>query len=309
MNLYHVNRSCPISGRPPHRVLGYISAAEIGKANKTYRDDYMAILGIDPKDRFPIVQSTASGCIYAGWNPTDDFLHKLYEDVIDHSKTLTETIGYRAELCRLSAQVYESAERHFQSSPKPLRALDFGCGYGAILDILSCRDLVCYGYEPSMNRRKSAHLAGKNIFMESAQIMGKGPFDLVICTEVLEHLSEPLKALRFMKDNAHSQTIFAFTVPQCETRFVKDGLSAAGYRILPRVINPWEHLNYFSWRTLRRLLDQAGFEVIYDMGLALRIGFLPAERGLSRYKNIAGALKRILSHCYGHSTQVVCRLK
>jgi cyclopropane fatty-acyl-phospholipid synthase-like methyltransferase len=145
--------------------------------------------------------------------------------------------------------------------------LDYGCGYGSLLRILAGGGVRAIGYEPSDARQESAAPGSFEIFSSLDQVTACGPFDLFVCTEVLEHIADPRAALRFMRKNAAPSALLGITVPDCEQSYVEasfDGLAGGG-RLSP-VFNPWEHLNYFSASSLRRLLEEEGFTVINDFG-------------------------------------------
>ena len=109
MKRFPINRCCPVSGEPHSRVLTYLPAAVVGAANPTYRPDFANILGISPEDEFPIVESP-SGFVFSGWLPRDDFLRRVYEDVIDHSKTITETSNTVARYWSSAAPLYKPSK-------------------------------------------------------------------------------------------------------------------------------------------------------------------------------------------------------
>ena len=70
-----------------------------------------------------------------------------------------------------------------------------------------------------------------------------------------------------MKMHASPGALLGITVPDCEPSYVDACLKGlAQQKYLPPVINPWEHLNYFSAESLRRLLVEEGFSVISDFG-------------------------------------------
>lgn len=262
---FPINRSCPVTGKAATRVLAHISAATIAANNPTYRASFTEILGISPADEFPIVEGP-DGFVFSGWLPPSDFLRRIYEDVIDHSRTITHTVAYRAALLDFAAALLVAAQRR----PPPAtgrRLLDYGCGYGALLRILAGGEVRATGYEPSAARQSEASRAGFEIFNNLDQVEVAGPYDLLICTEVLEHVADPRAVLQFMRKNATPGALLGITVPCCERRYVEaclDGL-AAGKQLSP-VFNPWEHLNYFSAQSLRRLLAEEGFAVINDFG-------------------------------------------
>ena len=306
---FPINRCCPLSGEPHSRVLTYLPATVVGAANPTYRPNFADILGISPEDEFPIVESP-SGFVFSGWLPPDDFLRRVYEDVIDHSRTITETVEYRRALLELGGTFLQTVERHFPTSARPLRLLDFGCGYGALTRMLAGRDIQSFGYEPSAERNVRASRGGFEVLGSLDKVADVGPFDLFICTEVLEHVPDPREVLRFLRKHARPGALLAITVPQCAPAFIASCIATfLRDRLLPTVINPWEHLNYFSAESLRRLLAEESFKVINDFGRAkpayeasTRIGDATSLK--SRVRNGLRLMKRALATA--QSTELIC---
>ena len=242
---YPADRPCPLTGEPAARVIAHVPARVVKAANPTYRDDYAEILGISPDDEFPFVESPG-GFVYAGWTPPADFLRKVYEEVIDHSRTVTTTIAYRQMLLEFAAAFMRVVAE--DKTVRPLRLLDFGCGYGALLALLASRDIVAVGFEPSAERGKATTADGRfPVLTEEAALAAAGPFDLFVCTEVLEHVPDPRSALRLFKANGAPGALLALTVPQCEPPDVTHAFAAlAAEGRIGGVFNPWEHLNYFT---------------------------------------------------------------
>ena len=306
---FPINRCCPVSGEPHSRVLTYLPAAVVGAANPTYRPDFANILGISPEDEFPIVESP-SGFVFSGWLPRDDFLRRVYEDVIDHSKTMTETVEYRRALLELGGAFLQTVERHSISSARPLRLLDFGYGYGVLTRMLAGRDIQSFGYEPSAERNVRASHRGFEVLDSLDKVADVGPFDLFICTEVLEHVPDPREVLRFLRKHARPGALLAITVPQCAPVFIASSIATfLKDRLLPPVINPWEHLNYFSAESLRLLLAEERFKVVNDFGRAKPaydacLGIGEATSLKSRVRNGLRLMKRALTT--SQSTELIC---
>ena len=309
MRKFPINRCCPISRERHLRLLTYLPAAVVAAANPTYRPDFAKILGISAEDEFPIVEGP-SGFVFSGWLPPDDFLRRLYEDVIDHSRTITETIEYRRALLEFGGAFLQTVEKYSVSSARPLRLLDFGCGYGALTRMLGGRDIKLFGYEQSTERSARASQGGFAVLDSLDKVADVGPFDLVVCTEVLEHVADPRGVLRFIKKHAPSGGLLAITVPQCDPTFIAHSIAVfLRDRLLPRVINPWEHLNYFSARSLRRLLAEEGFEVVNDFGRAKPaydacLGIGEATSLKSGVRNGLRLIKRALAT--SQSTELIC---
>ena len=304
-----VNRHCPLTDRPAARVLAYASAAAVARGNPTYRGGYADILGISPDDEFPFVEGP-TGFVYSGWLPPDDFLERVYEKVIDHAKTVTTTLAYRQVLLEFGGAFLQLAID--KGSAPPLRLLDYGCGYGALLQILSSRDIVSLGYEPSSERGQFTTAERRfQILNRPEQLADAGPFDLIVCTEVLEHVSDPRSVLRTFRRLAAPGALLAITVPQCEPAAVVDGFATlARERKLPIVFNPWEHLNYFSSADLSRLLAEEGFGIVRDYGAGHSFRQLAKHVGeptslMGRALRAARLFRRALRS--PHSTQLFCR--
>jgi SAM-dependent methyltransferase len=300
---YPVNRTCPLSGSAPTRLLGHMRAGLVVAANPTYRPEALSVLGLDSDDRFPVMESP-TGFAFSGWLPDAGFLKRAYDDAVDHSRTMTETPWYRQFLLELAARLLETRSETSQS----LKVLDFGCGYAALLGMLACRDVQCVGYEPSAMRR--ARTANLEILSDLSDVAARGPFDLLICTEVLEHTPVPSEALRALKVNAAAGAFLLVTVPCCETAYLRqalDGFNAG--RPHPPMFNPWEHLSYFRPADLRDLLAQEGFAVVADLGRAraARSALTAPDRpGLGNIIAAVRATKRLLSA--RPSTQLLCRV-
>jgi SAM-dependent methyltransferase len=310
MTQHPVNRDCPLTGEKHPSVLTYIPASAVCAANPTYRPNYCEILGISADDEFPIVESS-SGFVFSGWLPPNDFLRRVYEDLIDHSKTVTQTIEYRRALLEFGAAFLQTIERHSISSSRPLRLLDFGCGYGALTRMLLGRDIQSFGYEPSVERNIRASQCGFEVLDSLDEVADVGPFHLFICTEVLEHVPNPREVLRFLRKHASPGALLAITVPQCDLPFIPNSIAAfLKNGSLPQVINPWEHLNYFSTQSLRGLLAEEGFKVVIDFGRArpaydacLQIGSATSLK--SRLRNNLRLMKR--ASFSSQSTELFCQ--
>jgi hypothetical protein len=121
-------------------------------------------------------------------------------------------------------------------------------------------------------------------------------FDFVMLAHVLEHCSEPKQILQLLRPLGHEKTLFYFEVPyerpsldwagkgSWQERYLEALLQAqpllqlvdlysTAVRVKLDLIPPLglqkcsEHLNFFNDRSLQRLLDSAGFELL-ESGVA-----------------------------------------
>lgn len=96
-----------------------------------------------------------------------------------------------------------------------------------------------------------------------------GPFDVIVAGEVIEHVSNPGLFLDGIKRFMGEGSDLVLTTPNayCAMRFVYYGLR--GRRGKAEPVHP-DHVAYYSYSTLKLLVERHGFEVtrfyFYDLG-------------------------------------------
>jgi SAM-dependent methyltransferase len=122
------------------------------------------------------------------------------------------------------------------------RVLDFGGDQGQFIPTEFQSEK--YVYEIS----DVAVLEGITKISSKSSLHTSGEFDLIICSNVLEHLPYPSEALREMRAVATKDAFFFFDVP-----YDMPGQHPTFFH---------EHINYFSINSMRALLKTNGFLVI-----------------------------------------------
>lgn len=156
--------------------------------------------------------------------------------------------------------------KHFFRMIKPLKPvsiLDVGCGEGITLKKLE--DKKIGKKREGIDYSTDAIKIGKKIYPEL--ILSKGTvykmdfkddsFDLVICTEVLEHLENPVKAVEEMK--RVSSKYIVFSVPN-EPFFIMANFLRGKY--LKSFGNHPEHINHWTMWGFERFLRSQGLTVV-----------------------------------------------
>jgi len=283
-----------------HRVIASIRAEDFTvRNNKTYRADCFDVLKLSSDDAYPLASCCQCGFFYAAHLPSNTFLQTVYDEAIDHSKTITETISYRREVLEKLAVVLGEVD------DRPKRLLDFGCGYGHALRILNMRDLRCLGFDVSAERLARAGLTATS---DIEELRKNGPFDVILCFDVLEHVPYPNDTLKLLAALSSEHTLLAINVPDLCSELSPEAIQAAILRgTLGRAINLWEHLNYFTASSLRAALEAQGFVPYRRLARPQDLGFVPQARGLRRVRNAIGVALRALRYKDDLGTSVICR--
>ena len=106
--------------------------------------------------------------------------------------------------------------------PPPGRAVDVGCGHGAIVHALLERGWDARGFDMSEwmidAARKHAPQLGADRFVvgDVNAFPFDGAFELVTCFEVLEHIPDPLPALGALRDHLAPGGRLIATTPNLE---------------------------------------------------------------------------------------------
>lgn len=160
---------------------------------------------------------------------------------------------------------YRNIIRVIKKYNKGKRVLDIGSGVGTLDFYLASKGKSVTGIELSkgavevanksaraLNLRKSTKFIRGNFLKETL----KDKYDLVICSEVLEHLTDDSGALRKISNLVQKEGFIILTVPSVNAPLYKMGLAD---KFDKRV----GHKRRYSYRELKRLVENNGFKVIY----------------------------------------------
>ena len=142
------------------------------------------------------------------------------------------------------------------------RVLEIGAGYGMLLAaVREVTGASVYGLEPSVMGREVARRAfDVDVFQGDLDAFLKdredtktaGVYDLIIMSHVLEHLPHIKESLTKIRQLLSSEGVLSIAVPN----ILKPD------EALKRFFH-FEHLYYFSPRTLARTLEESGFHIIF----------------------------------------------
>jgi SAM-dependent methyltransferase len=146
--------------------------------------------------------------------------------------------------------------------------LDFGCGDGKFLKAANLLGFESFGVDFSESRRSRSHQLGDITLYSNLEDLqqdlpvadrlsesrSEGRFDAVTLFQVLEHLANPIKTLQQLSAVLKPGGILVVEVPDCK-----------GIGDIPTTpdehskIDPLEHINHFTPRTLTAMCEEVGF--------------------------------------------------
>lgn len=137
--------------------------------------------------------------------------------------------------------------------PRGAKAIEIGAGVGYLTRRLKDEGFQIVGIEPG--RGYAAHWEKNEVeivddFFPTPRVTGR--FDLICSYAVLEHITEPVKFLKDVRDHLAPEGIAVFSVPDCT-----DEIVAGDPAILFH-----EHFSYFDAGSLARLIESAGMHAV-----------------------------------------------
>ncbi len=191
------------------------------------------------------------------------------QSVVDQT-VATEHYGWKAAAPH-SASYLNAPVRALVAEVRPSDVLDAGCGNGALAAELAADGYQVVGIDADAHGLDLArHRAPGVKFVQavfesdpaSLGVTGDGRVDVVVSTEVIEHLYAPHELVRFAFNALRPGGRFIITTPY------------HGYlkNLALSLVNGWDrhfsadwhggHIKFWSRRSLSVLLEQQGFRVI-----------------------------------------------
>jgi len=193
---------------------------------------------------------------------------KLLDPEKEQKELEWTTLWYRDRLQMFNKYIRE----------KPKRCLDVGCGNGFFLKFMSENGWESFGIEPSPKASEYACSLGLNVFNttleEFVENRWYGYFDAINLKCVLEHVPNPMEILEICKSLLKDSGMIYIEVP--------NDFNALQLQVHKLGKPQWwiaipDHINYFDFRSLERVLESLGFEIVlrttdFPMELFLLMG-------------------------------------
>lgn len=224
----------------PEQVLFTLNQAPASAQNIPDQETVDADQGMD----LPLYQCSHCGLVQFACEPVS-----YYRDVIRAG-------GYSTTMTELRRKQYRHLIENWHLERK--KFLEVGCGRGEFLNVLTEFPVQVYGMEHKKELAEEAVKSGLHVWQEfpetAEQKFENGPFDVFLSFNFLEHQPEPGVMLQAIYNNLTEDGMGLVTVPALEYILEK-----GSYYELIR-----DHLAYYSFDTLRNLLEQHGFQVLEE---------------------------------------------
>ncbi len=218
-----------------------------------------------PENGRGLVQCESCGMVYVSPRPDAAELYALYGETYFRNDD-NGTVGYHNYIAdernirRTFNRRLDMLHRYIQPG-SGRKLLDVGCAAGFFVDEAARRGWLVEGLDVSgfaveYVTETYGH-AAYNTSLLDADHLEPESYSLLSMWDVIEHVPDPAANIARAADLLHSGGYFALITPDVGSLVAKlTGKRWIGYKLSE------EHVYYFSVRTLSRMLNEAGFDVV-----------------------------------------------
>lgn len=251
--------NCKICGK-----LGYLFFEKkySNEELKTFFNDFYGITYLKNineylKDKkYTILKCSECNFIWQKFIPDEKFSNFLYEEVIDKNLSLNKSLKFEKISRRKSNYKFTAILNYFNK--EKINVLDFGAGWGSWLLNQDKNKVNRFAYEISPSRKSYLTSNGINVLDDNQIVNYKNYFDYIRLEQVLEHIPDINKCMKLIKSISKKGCLLDVGVPNG----FKQIKNKKYLKIAKGPIQPLEHLNCFSNKSLKKFFKIYNFETM-----------------------------------------------
>ena len=144
--------------------------------------------------------------------------------------------------------------------------LDIGCSAGVLARDLAADGATVDGIEYDPIDAEEARSACRQVVVGDLETMRldalpAGGYDIVLCADIIEHLRDPVAALARLRPLLKPDGRLIISVPNIANWSMRLTHLAGRWDYQERGLMDRTHLRFFTHRTIRRTVEDAGFQV------------------------------------------------
>lgn len=221
-----------------------------------------------------LVKCNSCGFVFNQKIPTNEELNEHYSQY---------SYGSEGYLSPITIKSYNLLLDEFERYRNSNRILDIGCGRGWFLQEARKRGWEVFGTEYSDKAVEICEKSGVKMKQGKldASEFDNHDFDVITSFEVIEHINNPNEDLKEINKLLRKGGLFYCTTPNF------DSLMRYYLKEQYNVIDYPEHLSYYTKRTLKKVVEQNGFEMVNFLSTGISLTRIRKSKNQSDEKYVS----------------------
>lgn len=166
----------------------------------------------------------------------------------------------------ISADPYSAHGRLLKHAEGARTVLDVGCSAGGLAGVLVARGAVVDGIEFDPEAALEARSVCRTVLSGDLEAMElalpESEYDVALLGDIVEHLRDPAAVLRRLRPHLKPGGRIVVSTPNIANWSMRLLHLAGRWDYADRGIMDRTHLRFFTHRTVRRMVEEGGFEVL-----------------------------------------------
>ena len=287
-------RACPVCDSMDAKIIMRFTPSLLAEANPSYSLETLQTILYGKEEGLTYSRCHACGMLYCESRWDEEILNKVYSDAINHVKSREKAlvIDKRLSLMRIWMNILRIQKLLGKGKLDGFKVIDFGCGWGDLLDIISGIGVDVMGYDEDAAKTGSSRKRRHSIAEDVDQLTAFGPVDVVVMNSVLEHLQNVKESLRLVKRLLKPDGLFVLGVMDYRSRYIRRNIQVLANNLpaLTKNLNPIEHVNVYDYDAAVATVEKYEFD-FFSTGHVLRFtDWVPCHKTLI---NLFNTVERI----------------
>ena len=211
------------------------------------------------KDEFKIFHCHNCGHFQYNINISQNKIDRMYEIHSDFKLTRKKKNNPSITNQDFEKRILNRLQKIKKASGKRDKLLDFGAGEGLWSRLASNVGFKTTSYEPYSSR---FNITTSSTYLDNWEEVKKNKYDIILCNQVLEHVIDPEKIIKRLREVSHNKTILLCNVPNAGSYDFDELVSSWPYNgKKSHVLAPMQHLHGYTQKSFLLALKKENFTV------------------------------------------------
>lgn len=183
-----------------------------------------------------------------------------------------KNIHHKKSINMFEKKILNRLKKIKRASVSGNKLLDFGAGEGLWSRLAYDVGFEVTAYEPNSNRFNTSPVFN---FSENWDKIKRNKYDVILCNQVLEHVIDPKKILKQMREVVHKNTLLLCNVPNVNSYQFDELIKTWPYDgNQSHIMAPMQHLHGYTQKSFLKTLKSENFTISFSSLVYLKFSGL-----------------------------------